>query len=60
MNDDFLTLDEVSRKYHLSKSFLYKRTSGKEIPFYRVGKLIMFKSEEFTEWFEKHCRVEAL
>lgn len=60
MNPDFLTLEDIAKEYHLSKSYLYKRTSSKAIPYYRVGKLIMFNREEFAEWFEKTCRVEAV
>lgn len=41
---EVLTLAEASRYTGLSKSFLYKLTSKRQIPYYKLGaKLIFFK-----------------
>jgi len=46
-----LTVDEVSTYTGLSKSYLYKLTSSKEIPFYKPnGKTIFFEREELENW----------
>lgn len=46
-----LTMDEVSKYTGLSKSYLYKLTSSKQIPFYKPnGKTIFFEREELENW----------
>ena len=45
-----LTLDDVSLLYGLSKSTIYKMTSGRTIPHYRKGKLLFFDKAELDQW----------
>ena len=45
-----LTLDDVSLLYGLSKSIIYKMTSGRTIPHYRKGKLLFFDKVELDQW----------
>jgi excisionase family DNA binding protein len=48
---NILTLAEASTFTGLSKSYLYKKTSCRQIPFYKLeGKLIYFKKDELEEW----------
>lgn len=48
---EFLTLTEAANYAGISKSFLYKLTSQKQISFYRPAiKLIYFKRTELEEW----------
>lgn len=48
---DLLTLQEASVYLKVSKSYLYKLTSSKKIPFYKpAGKLIYFIKSEIDEW----------
>ena len=45
-----LTLDDVCLLYGLSKSTVYKMTSGRTIPHYRKGKLLFFDKTELDQW----------
>ncbi len=48
---NILTLNEAATFTGLSKSYLYKKTSNRQIPFYKLeGKLIYFKKIELEEW----------
>jgi excisionase family DNA binding protein len=48
---NILTLNEAATFTGLSKSYLYKKTSCRQIPFYKLeGKLIYFKKIELEEW----------
>jgi excisionase family DNA binding protein len=48
---NILTLNEAATFTGLSKSYIYKRTSNRQIPFYKLdGKLIYFKKIELEEW----------
>ena len=48
---DILTLAEAAAYSGLSKSFLYKKTSLRQITFYKLeGKLIYFKKSELEEY----------
>lgn len=51
LKKEILTLDETAKLLSLSKSALYKLTSGKEIPFYvPFGKIIYFRRSELENW----------
>jgi excisionase family DNA binding protein len=58
MEKKFLTIDELSQYLGIKKYNLYAKVERKEIPFYRFGRLIMFKREEIDVFMEK-CRVEC-
>ena len=45
-----LTLIEAAGYLNLSKATLYKYTSEATIPFYKVGRRILFKTEELDAW----------
>ena len=46
-----LTLEEVAKYTHYSKSYIYKLTSRREIPCYKPnGKQLYFKRTEIDEW----------
>ncbi len=58
---EILTLEEAVTYLQLSKSYLYKLTHRKEIPFYKPsGKLIFFKKSELDQWIvstrESSCK----
>ena len=51
MKKDFLTVSDAALYAGVSKSYLYKLTSGRAIPFYRpASKLIFFKRTELNDW----------
>lgn len=47
---NYITVDELAKMLPFKKSNLYKLVSNKQIPFYRVGKLILFSALEIHEW----------
>ena len=50
-----LTFDETSVYTGISKSYLYKLTSKRQIPHYKpTGKLIFFKLDELERWLLSH------
>ena len=53
-----MNIDELSQYLGVKKSNLYSKVERKEIPFYRWGRLIMFKKDEI-DGFIKTCRVEC-
>jgi excisionase family DNA binding protein len=58
MENVFLNIDELSQYLGVKKSNLYSKVERREIPFYKLGRLIMFKTEEIDAFMEK-CRVEC-
>ena len=51
VNKEVLTIDEVVLLTGLSKSYLYKLTHRRAIPFYKPeGRLIYFKKTEIEAW----------
>lgn len=51
MQKEFLTLGEAAVYAGISKSYLYKLTSQRQISFYRpASKLIFFKRTELDAW----------
>lgn len=52
---EVLTLDEVAQFTGLSKSTIYKMTSGQKIPHYKPsGKLCYFNRLEIEEWLQSN------
>jgi excisionase family DNA binding protein len=59
MEKKFLNIDELSQYLGIKKSNLYSKVERREIPFYRLGRLIMFKKDEVDAFMET-CRVESV
>ncbi len=52
---NILSFDEASKFLNLSKSYLYKLTSGNLIPHYKPqGKMLYFEREELEEWLRQN------
>jgi excisionase family DNA binding protein len=52
---EVLTFDEAATFAGLSKSYLYKLTSGQKIPHYKpAGKLCYFNREELVSWLQQN------
>ena len=51
---EVLTTDECAKYLGVSKSFLYKLTSGRQIPHYKspTGKLCFFDRREVENWMK--------
>jgi len=58
MEREFLNIDELSQYLGIKKSNLYGKVERREIPFYRVGRLIFFKKDEIDTFMDK-CRVQC-
>ena len=51
LQKNVLNLNDLALYTGFSKSFIYKLTSGRKIPFYRPsGKLLFFKRDEIDQW----------
>jgi excisionase family DNA binding protein len=59
MEKIYLNIDELSQYWGIKKSTLYAMVERREIPFYRVGRLILFKKDEIDSFMNK-CRVECV
>ena len=53
---EFLNIKEVSDQFCLKKSTLYAKVSSREIPHYKIGRLVLFKSDDLHKWFEGQKR----
>ena len=50
-----LTADEAASYLGISKSYLYKLTMRRSIPFYKPeGKLVYFKRQELDSWLQRN------
>ena len=48
----FFKLSEAAEYLGISKGLLYKLTSTKQIPFYRIGKRILVSEQQLLSWLE--------
>jgi excisionase family DNA binding protein len=51
--EEIMTIDVAAKFLSLSKSRIYKLTSGREIPHSKKGKRLYFKRSELIEWISK-------
>ena len=55
MNKSILSFDEASLYLNLSKSYLYKLTSGGLIPHFKPqGKMLYFEKEQLEAWLRQN------
>ena len=55
LQKEILNINEAAKYLGISKSHLYKLTSGGEIPYYKPGgKLVYFNRKELDEWILTH------
>lgn len=55
ISKNVLSFEEASRFLNLSKSYLYKLTSGNLIPHYKPqGKMLYFEKAELEAWLRKN------
>ena len=48
----FLNLDETSEFIKMKKSSIYQLVYQRNIPYYKRGKLLLFKKSELVNWIE--------
>ena len=49
---EFLAVDELSQYLGIKKSSLYSMVEKREIPFYKIGRLVRFKRADIDAWVE--------
>jgi excisionase family DNA binding protein len=49
---EVINLRELSEYTGLSRSYLWKLTMSRQVPFYRVGKLCYFNVKEINQWLQ--------
>ena len=52
---EFLTIDDLSHLFSISKTSVYRLISQRKLPFYKIGGLVRFKKNEVLEYVEKKC-----
>ena len=52
ISEELITIDELAEIWKCKKSYIYRLTSERRIPFYRIGGL-KFKLSEADEWLKK-------
>ncbi len=50
--EKLVSIKEIAELTGLSVSSIYKRTSIGAIPYYKVGKRVLFKPSEINRWLE--------
>ena len=56
---EFLMAEEVAKRYHVSLVTVRRWTAERRIPFYRVGRRILFKRGELEDWMAGYRRPVA-
>ncbi|HEX3036843.1 MAG TPA: helix-turn-helix domain-containing protein [Thermodesulfobacteriota bacterium] len=51
-NDGFIGIDELATHLKVKKRTVYYLAQSRQIPHYRVGRLIRFKLSEIEEWMK--------
>ena len=60
MEKKLLTVEQASCQYGISKSFLYKLTFNRILPYYKPGgKLIFFDKNDLEEWMTSNRILSA-
>jgi|YNPBryulayer2012_1023412.scaffolds.fasta_scaffold65313_2 excisionase family DNA binding protein len=54
--DVLLSKEEVSKIFRLSKAQISAMMRRGEIPYYKIGRKVLFSLKELKEWFRKHRR----
>ena len=50
--NEFLAVDELSQYLGIKKSSLYSMVEKREIPFYKIGRLVRFRKADIDAWAE--------
>ena len=56
MDNQFLTVQEVSEYLHIKPATLYSKVESGDIPHYKIGRLVRFKREDIDRWMEDYRR----
>ncbi len=53
-NENLLTIDTLSKYLNIKPKTLYAKVESRDIPHYRIGRLIRFKKGEVDAWLEEN------
>ena len=55
-NDDeiFVTVDYLEKKYGLTKVVQQKMRTARKIPYYQVGRTILYRKQDVIDYIERH------
>lgn len=53
--EKYLTEKEISRQYGMSLSWI-RQARLKEMPYYKIGGMVLFKTQEIDEWLKRKMR----
>ena len=56
---ELFTLPEAADTLRISKSYLYKLVERREIPFFKIGRRIIFKPDDLNAWLEHRYQPAA-
>ncbi len=60
MEKKYMTISEAAKYSGLSKWTLYRLSSRREIPIFKIGSRVLFKIDEFDKWIQKFkCRLNT-
>jgi excisionase family DNA binding protein len=54
MQKKFITIEELCKVIHLSRSTIYKRTCTNRIPHIKIGKKLLFDADEIEIWLSQY------
>ena len=57
--EKLLTIDELCKNLNVKKSYIYNLTFSKQIPFFKLGNLLRFKSSDIENWLHRQKKEEV-
>jgi excisionase family DNA binding protein len=52
---EWLTIAELQDWLGLGRSKAYELTATREIPSYRIGRILRVRRQDVEQWLEQHC-----
>ncbi|HET6420269.1 MAG TPA: helix-turn-helix domain-containing protein [Geobacteraceae bacterium] len=53
LDGGFLSIRQLALYLNMKEKTLYARAAAREIPYYKIGRLLRFKKEEIDEWMHE-------
>lgn len=59
MEDNILTMKELSKYLKINEKTAYKLTASNKIPAFKVGGAWRFRKKEIDAWIEEQCKAKG-
>lgn len=59
-DDPLLTVEDCAAYLKVSTAWIYKRTALREMPFVKLGRLVMFRRSELDAWIKRQGRMPQI